>query len=102
LPSHGIGILSLVVLAVALLARYSFHLAGVWRRTYVVSAVISLYLNVFVLIAQLFLKVPALHDLAPTQSEPPFQIAQAICLVVFIGIAIAAALRFRGEPTSAA
>jgi len=68
LPSHGVGILSLVVLAVAILARYAFHLAGAWRRIYAVSAVIALYLNVFVLIVQLFQKVPALETMAPTQS----------------------------------
>src|SRR5438477_200015 len=72
LPSHAIGILSLLVLAVAIAARYSFHLAGAWRRTYVITAAIALYLNIFVLVVQLFLKVPALKDLAPTQKEPPF------------------------------
>jgi hypothetical protein len=72
LPSHGVGIVSLIVLAVAIFARYGRGLAVAWRRTYVDSAVISLYLNVFVLIAQLFMKVPALKTLAPTQSGPPF------------------------------
>ncbi len=72
LPSHAVGIVSLLVLAVAIPALYVFHLAGSWRLTYVIGAVIALYLNVFVLIAQQFMKVPALKVLAPTQSEPPF------------------------------
>jgi hypothetical protein len=62
LPSHGVGIVSCIVLAFALLGRYAFHLAGAWRRIYVITAVIALYLNVFVLIAQLFQKVPHLAD----------------------------------------
>jgi hypothetical protein len=97
LPSHGVGVVSLVVLAIAILARHSFRLAGGWRRTYAVTAVIALYLNVFVLIVQLFQKVPALRALAPTQSEPPFQIAQAIALLFFTVVAIGAAIRFHGE-----
>jgi hypothetical protein len=71
LPSHKLGITSLVVLAIAIPARYAFHLAGSWRWIYVVGASMALYLNVFVLIAQLSVKVPALKALAPTQSEPP-------------------------------
>src|SRR6202795_4236416 len=74
LPSHKVGILSLLVLPVAIAARYAFHLAGGWRRTYVMTAAAALYLNIFVLVVQLFLKVPALKDLAPTQKEPPFVI----------------------------
>ena len=98
LPSHAVGIVSLLVLAVVILARYTFHLAGAWRRVYVVGAVIALYLNVFVLIAQLFLKVRALKDLAPTQSEPPFLLAQVVFLALFVVFAIIAAMRFRNEP----
>src|ERR1700693_3975177 len=71
LPSHGVGIVSLIVLAVAILARYAFHLACAWRPISAVTAVIALYLNVFVLIAQAFQKVPALKAMAPTQSQPP-------------------------------
>ncbi len=71
LPSHKVGILSLLVLAVAIVARYIFHLAGAWRGMYVVSAAVALYLNVFVLVVQLFEKVPALRAMAPTQKEPP-------------------------------
>ena len=95
LPSHGVGIVSLIVLAVAILARYTFELAGAWRRTYIISAMISLYLNVFVLVAQLFQKVPALKAIAPTQSEPPFLVAQLVVMAVFVALTIAAALRFR-------
>ena len=75
MPSHGVGIVSMVVLVLAILARYAFHLAGGWRRTYVVSAMIALYLNVFVLIAQAFQKVPSLKAMAPMGSEPAFLVA---------------------------
>jgi hypothetical protein len=95
LPSHGVGILSLVVLAVAMLALYSFHLAGAWRRIYGICAVIALYLNVFVLVVQAFEKVPGLRALAPTQSEPPFAIAQLLVLALFVALGIAAAKKFR-------
>jgi len=102
LPSHIVGIISLVLLAVAILARYALHLAGAWRWIYVVTAVIALYLNVFVLIVQAFLKVPALNDLAPTQSEPPFKITQLVVLALFVVLAIVAAIKFRIEPTRTA
>jgi hypothetical protein len=98
LPSHGVGILSLLVLAIAILARYPLHLAGAWRRIYALTAVISLYLNVFVLIAQVFQKVPGLKATAPTQSEPPFLVTQAVALAVFVLLGIGAAIRFRSEP----
>src|SRR5215831_14903855 len=75
LPSHGVGIISLIVLALAIFSRYVRHLAGAWRRTYAITAMVARYLNVFVLVAQLFQKVPALKAMAPTQSEPPFLIA---------------------------
>jgi hypothetical protein len=91
LPSHKVGIISLLVLAIAVLARYAMHLAGPWQRIYVISAVIALYLNVFVLVVQGFLKVPALHALAPTQKEPPFLVAQLAVLAIFIGLGIGAA-----------
>ena len=97
LPSHGVGIISLVVLSVAILARYGRHLAGAWRRTYVITALTALYLNVFVLIVQLFLKVPALKAMAPTQSEPPFKLAQLAVLVLFIVLGIFGTMRFRSE-----
>src|SRR5713101_5084695 len=98
LPSHKVGIISLVVLAVAILARYALHLAGAWRRIYVVCAAVALYLNVFVGVVQAFLKVPALTALAPRQTEPPFVITQLVVLVLFIGLTIVAAKRSRGEP----
>ncbi len=95
LPSHAVGILSLIVLALAVFAFYERRLAGAWRRIYVIGAVIALYLNVFVLIVQLFQKVPALRAMAPTQSEPAFKITQLIVLTVFIVLCIAVAMKFR-------
>jgi hypothetical protein len=97
LPSHAFGILSLIVLPIAMFARYGRHLAGGWRRTYAITAMIALYLNVFVLIAQLFMKVPALKAVAPTQSEPPFKITQLVVLVLFVALTIAAAKKFGEE-----
>jgi hypothetical protein len=96
LPSHILGILSLIALAVAGLALYGRHLAGGWRRTYVISVMISLYFNVFVLIAQAFMKVPALHALAPTQTESAFKIVQGIALLLFIIFGVLAVRTFRG------
>jgi hypothetical protein len=107
-PFHGVtpgivvGIVSMIVLAIAIPARYVFHLASGWRRTYVITAMLALYLNVFVLIAQLFMKVPALKALAPTQSEPPFKVSQLVVLIVFVALTIAAAKKFRGEQLQAA
>lgn len=95
LPSHVVGAISIVVLAVALYARYARLMAGGWRATYVVTAIAALYLNVFVLVVQLFVRVPALNALAPTQSEPPFAIAQLLVLVGFVALGIAAVRRFR-------
>ena len=102
-PFHGVtpgivvGIISVVVLAIAIFARYPQHLRGSWRWIYVVSAVVALYLNVFVLIAQLFQKVPQLKALAPTQSEPPFAVTQLGVLVLFVLLGIVATIRFRVE-----
>jgi hypothetical protein len=102
-PFHGVtpgiklGIISLVVLAVAIPARYAKHLVGAWRKIYSVTASIALYLNVFVLIAQLFMKVPSLHVLAPTGSEPPFLISQVVVMAIFIVLTIAAAIKFHPE-----
>jgi hypothetical protein len=95
LPSHIIGAISIVVLAAAIFSRYVGLMEGRWRAVYVLTAVVALYLNVFVLVVQLFLKVTALNALAPTQSEPPFAIAQLIVLVVFAALAVAAVKRFR-------
>jgi hypothetical protein len=97
LPSHVVGAISLVVLAIAIYARYSRHLAGGWRRTYVISSVIALYLNVFVLVVQLFEKVPALNALAPTQSEPPFLVTQIAVMAIFVVLGIFAARGFREQ-----
>jgi len=97
LPSHAIGVLSLLVLAVAIVARYRFHFVGRWRVAYVLSSVIALYFNVFVLVVQLFGKVPALNAVAPTQSEPVFVVTQLVVLAVFIVIAIGGTIRFRVE-----
>lgn len=97
LPSHGVGVISLVVLVIAILARYGLHLAGAWRLIYAVGAVLALYFLVFVGVAQLFAKVPALHALAPTQAEPPFAIAEGVVLVVFVVLTIVAAIKFRPE-----
>jgi len=102
LPSHKVGIISLVVLAVAILARYALHLAGAWRRIYVVCAAVALYLNVFVGVVQAFQKVPALAAMAPKQTEPPFVVTQLVVLALFMVLTIVAAKRFRGEPVRTA
>jgi hypothetical protein len=94
-PAIGVGIVSTLVLALGILARYGRKLAGAWRWIYVVAALLTLYLNVFVLIVQLFQKVPGLKALAPTQSEPPFQIAQLMTLVLFVVLTIFAVRRFK-------
>jgi hypothetical protein len=94
-PALAVGILSLILLAVAICALYVRKLAGVWHRTYLVTALTALYLNFFVLVAQLFQKTPALKELAPTQSEPPFGLAQGLVLVTFIVLGIGAFRRFR-------
>ena len=94
-PALGVGIISCVILVFALYAYYSKHLRGVWRWIYVITAITALYFNVFVLVVQSFVKVAALNALAPTQSEPPFVIAQVAVLVIFILIGIIAAIKFR-------
>ncbi len=97
LPSHAVGIISLVVLPVVIAARYWKNLTGVWRVVYVVGAVLALYLNVFVLLAQLFLRLPALIAAAPTQKEPPFLVTQLVVLALFVWLGRAAVKRFRAE-----
>jgi hypothetical protein len=94
-PPHVVGAISLVVLAVCLAARYWKQLEGRWRATYVVTAVAALYLNVFVLVVQLFAKTPALAQLAPTQQEAPFAVTQALVLALFVWIGWAAVRGFR-------
>jgi len=100
-PAIALGIMSLIVLAVAIFARYPCQLAGHWRWIFVASAVIALYFNVFVGIVQAFEKIPALNALAPTQTEPPFKLTQLVVLVLFVLITIVAAIRFRPEPVRA-
>jgi len=95
LPSHIVGAISIVVLALAIYARHARCLEGGWRTTYVISAVTALYLNVFVLVVQSFLRVPALKALAPTQSEPPFAVAQLIVLLLFVVLGVLATKRSR-------
>src|SRR5262245_6486314 len=94
MPSHIVGIISLVVLGAEIYARYPGHLAGSWRWIYVVGAILAQYLNVFVLIVQSFQKIPALKALAPTQSEKPFKMAHLVNLILFIGLGVAAAIKF--------
>jgi hypothetical protein len=97
-PAIGLGIISLPFLALTIFARYPKHLAGPWRWIYVIGAVICLYFNLFVLVVQAFEKIPALHALAPTQTESPFKFAQLIVLVVSVLLAIVATIRFHPEP----
>ena len=97
LPSHAVGIVSLLVLPVAYFARYRRRLAGPWRPAYVVAAMLALYLNVFVLVVQAFQKVPALKALAPTQSESPFAVTQVVVLVLFFILTAVATIKFRTD-----
>jgi hypothetical protein len=93
-PAHVVGVLSLVVLEAAIVALYFFRLAGPWRWIYIVGAVLALYLNVFVAVVQAFQKLPPLAALAPTQSEPPFLIAQLVVMAIFIVLGVVAVKRF--------
>lgn len=95
LPSHIVGLISVLLLAAAVVALYVFHLAGAWRWIYVLAAVTALYLNVFVGVVQSFQKLTFLKPLAPTQSEPPFLIAQVLVLALFIFVGVVAVRRFR-------
>jgi hypothetical protein len=96
-PAIVFGLISIVILAIALAALYLKHLSGAWRWIYVTTALVALYLNVFVLIVQSFQKLPALQKLAPTQSEPPFLIAQAVALIAFLILGAMAARKFRPD-----
>jgi hypothetical protein len=102
LPSHKVGIVSLLVLAFAIVARYLLRLAGPWRRVYVICAALALYLNVFVAVVQAFLKAPVLKAMAPTQTESPFVLAQAVVLLLFIALGILASVRFHPGPAGGA
>ena len=93
-PALPVGVLSTVILAIALLALYGFRLAGAWRPIYVITAIAALYLNVFVAVVQAFQKLGPLQELAPTQSEPPFLAAQGLVLVLFVIAGFIALQRF--------
>ena len=97
-PAIGLGIISLPFLALTLFARYPKHLSGAWRWIYVIGAVICLYFNLFVAVVQSFEKIPALHAMAPTQTESPFRLTQLSVLALSIVFAIVAVIRFRPEP----
>jgi hypothetical protein len=103
-PYHGVtpgivtGIISLAVLSLAIFARYWRNLVGAWRKTYVISALLALYLNVFVLIVQSFQKIPALKSIAPTQTEPAFKLTQLLVLMIFAAVTVVAAIRFKEKP----
>ena len=101
-PGIAVGIISIVVLAIAIYARYPKQMTGGWRKAYVVTGMIALYLNVFVLIVQSFEKVPALHALAPTQKEPPFAITQVTVMLIFIVWTVLAAKRFHSQSLATA
>ena len=101
LPSHAVGIVALASLAVAIVARYRYRMAGAWRWIYAVTAVTNVYLLAFVGVVQAFLKVPALNALAPTGSETPFAVTQLLVLVVFAALTVAAAKLYRPAPAPA-
>jgi hypothetical protein len=96
-PPRMVGILSLILLAIAALAYYAFHLDGAWRWIYVVTAVAALYLNCFVGVVQAFSKLPFLHALAPTQSEPPFLVVQLVVLGFFIALGFVSMRNFHSQ-----
>jgi hypothetical protein len=102
LPSHIVGALSLLVLPVAIAALYWMHLAGPWRQVFVVLSVLALYLNVFVLLAQLFQKIPVLATLAPNPQAPAFAVTQGLALMLFVGLGWAAVRGFRSVPAAGA
>ena len=98
-PPHVVGVISLIILALALVALYGYRLTGAWRWIYVASALAAFYLNVFVAVVQAFQKLPFLNALAPKGSEPPFAITQLLVLAGFIALGVIAARRFHpGEP----
>ena len=96
-PPRAVGVISLVLLGIAVVALYVFRLAGAWRWIYVITATAALYFNVFVAVVQAFQKLPFLHALAPTQSEPPFVFTQVVVLLVFIALAVLGVIRFHAE-----
>ena len=100
LPAHVVGLISLVILGLALYARPRRHRSGAWRKVYVIGVMLALYLNVFVAVIQTFLKIPALKALAPTQSEPPFKFTQLAVLLVFVALTVVAVFRSRTPSTT--
>lgn len=105
-PPHVVGVISLIDLAIALVALNAFERVGIWRPVYTITAVMALYLNFFVGVVQAFQKIPSLHALAPTQTEPPFAIAQGLALIAFaiagfLAVRRPVAIRLRGIETTA-
>jgi hypothetical protein len=100
-PAYAFGVISLILLAVSYIALYRKSLKGAWRKAYLITALIALYLNTFVLIVQSFLKIPALRAIAPTQNEPPFAIAQSVLLILTIIVGFLAVRRFPKSPVAA-
>jgi hypothetical protein len=101
LPSHWVGVISLAIGVVVVVARYVSHFAGSMRWIYAVGSVIMVYLDAFVAVVQAFLKIPFLNALAPTQGEPPFAVAQGIVLIIYVVLGIAAARKFHPNPNQA-
>jgi hypothetical protein len=93
-PAEGVGVISLVVLAVAVIALYFLHLTGIWRWIYVITAMVAIYLNVFVGVIQAFEKIGFLEALAPHQTEPPFVVAQVVVLAIFVVLGFGALRKF--------
>lgn len=102
LPSHGVGVLSILVLVLAFAARRKYRAEGGWGTPGIIASLTALYLNVFVLVAQIFLKIPFFHDLAPTQTEPPFAIAQLAVLCGFAAFGVVSVAGYRRQHVSAA
>src|SRR5712691_4689039 len=100
IAAHVVGMVSLVVLAVVIVADYVKHFAGPWRTTYAVGVVLATYLNVFVLVVQLFKRIPVLFVAAPTQSEPPFALTQVLVLALFVWLGVGAVKGFRPAASS--
>lgn len=98
LPSHILGLLSLLAVTIAVFARYPFALAGWWRETYVITIAMAVYFNCFAAVVQLFAKIPALNAMAPTQTEGPFMAAQGVVLAIFVVLTYLAAKRFEAKP----
>jgi len=101
-PAIGTGIISMIVLTLAIVALRVKHLQGPWARTYAITAVMAQYFNFFVLIVQSFRRVPVLHALAPTESEPPFAIAQLVALIAFVALGYVATRGFVNAKTRVA